>query len=460
MNILKIQAFAILHPKPKKTPRTLSASFCSLLHGTAGAPGGELGVRQVNAVIVQTGVQLDSIKQCLGQRLLVLKLGRTVAANINVRQLALLACKVHGVVVGDVNHQSSLGLARNQGNLLADGLLQLVLLLVGQGVVSLAGGVDLGLAGIGQLHGADSVDLALCVGNGGLQLSQLLLGLFQLVEVRDQRLLGVGQAVIALADVLHALLFRQRDGIVQAVDPANHCVGLLLVRLQLLQRRFGGFQRGERTVVLHQILLDGGQGVIGGAAADAEVKAVIDAIPPEKDVDGFHPSNGGRMMLGMPTYIPATPYGIKQLLERSEIETEGKHCVVLGRSNIVGTPMAILMSRNSKKANCTVTLCHSKTKNIKEICRSADILIVAIGKPEFVTADMVKDGAVVIDVGIHRVEADNEKGYKIIGDVKFDEVAPKCKAITPVPGGVGPMTIVSLLDNTMKAYKHEIYEAE
>ena len=118
------------------------------------------------------------------------------------------------------------------------------------------------------------------------------------------------------------------------------------------------------------------------------------------------------------------------------------------------------MSRNSKKSNCTVTLCHSKTQNIKEICRSADILIVAIGKPEFLTADMVKEGAVVIDVGIHRVEADNEKGYRIIGDVKFDEVAPMCKAITPVPGGVGPMTIVSLLDNTMKAYKHEIYEAE
>lgn len=187
---------------------------------------------------------------------------------------------------------------------------------------------------------------------------------------------------------------------------------------------------------------------------------ILEAIAPSKDVDGFHPTNGGRMMLGMSSYIPATPYGIKQLLDRSDIETEGKHCVVLGRSNIVGTPMAILMSRNSKKSNCTVTLCHSKTKNIKEICLSADILIVAIGKPEFLTADMVKEGAVVIDVGIHRVEADNEKGYKIIGDVKFDEVAPKCKAITPVPGGVGPMTIVSLLDNTMKAYKHEIYEAE
>jgi methylenetetrahydrofolate dehydrogenase (NADP+)/methenyltetrahydrofolate cyclohydrolase len=163
-------------------------------------------------------------------------------------------------------------------------------------------------------------------------------------------------------------------------------------------------------------------------------------------------------MIGLPSYIPATPYGIKKLLDRSNIETEGKHCVVLGRSNIVGTPISILMSRNSKKANCTVTMCHSKTKNLKEICLQADIIIVAIGKPEFLTADMVKEGAVIVDVGIHRIPADNEKGYKIIGDVKYDEVAPKCKAITPVPGGVGPMTIVALLDNTLKAYKHEIYE--
>lgn len=187
-------------------------------------------------------------------------------------------------------------------------------------------------------------------------------------------------------------------------------------------------------------------------------RKVLESINPAKDVDGFHPTNEGRMMIGLPSYIPATPYGIKKLLDRSNIETKGKHCVVLGRSNIVGTPISILMSRNSKKANCTVTMCHSKTKNLKEICLQADIIIVAIGKPEFLTADMVKEGAVIVDVGIHRIPADNEKGYKIIGDVKYDEVAPKCKAITPVPGGVGPMTIVALLDNTLKAYKHEIYE--
>ncbi|MEE1227071.1 MAG: tetrahydrofolate dehydrogenase/cyclohydrolase catalytic domain-containing protein [Bacteroidales bacterium] len=187
-------------------------------------------------------------------------------------------------------------------------------------------------------------------------------------------------------------------------------------------------------------------------------RKVLESINPAKDVDGFHPTNEGRMMIGLPSYIPATPYGIKKLLDRSNIETEGKHCVVLGRSNIVGTPISILMSRNSKKANCTVTMCHSKTKNLKEICLQADIIIVAIGKPEFLTADMVKEGAVIVDVGIHRIPTDNEKGYKIIGDVKYDEVAPKCKAITPVPGGVGPMTIVALLDNTLKAYKHEIYE--
>lgn len=187
-------------------------------------------------------------------------------------------------------------------------------------------------------------------------------------------------------------------------------------------------------------------------------RKVLESINPAKDVDGFHPTNEGRMMIGLPSYIPATPYGIKKLLDRSNIETEGKHCVVLGRSNIVGTPISILMSRNSSKANCTVTMCHSKTKNLKEICLQADIIIVAIGKPEFLTADMVKEGTVIVDVGIHRIPADNEKGYKIIGDVKYDEVAPKCKAITPVPGGVGPMTIVALLDNTLKAYKHEIYE--
>lgn len=186
---------------------------------------------------------------------------------------------------------------------------------------------------------------------------------------------------------------------------------------------------------------------------------VVQRIDPRKDVDGFHPTNGGRMMYNMPSFIPATPYGIMTMLERSKIDTVGKHCVVIGRSNIVGTPVAVLMSRNNNLANCTVTLCHSKTKNIKEICLGADILIVAIGKPEFITADMVKEGAVIIDVGIHRVEdATKERGYRVVGDVKFDEVAPKSSYITPVPGGVGTLTVVSLLQNTLKAYNHEIYE--
>jgi len=184
-----------------------------------------------------------------------------------------------------------------------------------------------------------------------------------------------------------------------------------------------------------------------------DTNAIISAIDPKKDVDGFHPENVGRMVMDMPCFVPATPAGIMTLLERSNIETEGKNCVVVGRSNIVGTPMSILLSRNSKKANCTVTLCHSRTKNLKEICASADILVAAIGKPEFITADMVKDGAVVVDVGIHRIEDNSEKGYKIVGDVKFDEVAPKSSFITPVPGGVGPMTIVSLLENTLRAFK-------
>lgn len=155
----------------------------------------------------------------------------------------------------------------------------------------------------------------------------------------------------------------------------------------------------------------------------------------KKDVDGFHPINTGRMMLSMPTYLPATPYGIVTLIERSGIETTGKKCVVLGRSNIVGTPMAILMSR--KGIDCTVTLCHSKTENIKDICKQADIIIAAIGKPKFVTEDMVKDGVAIIDVGINRVNDDSEKGYHIEGDVDFENVAKHCSYITPVPGGVG-----------------------
>lgn len=185
---------------------------------------------------------------------------------------------------------------------------------------------------------------------------------------------------------------------------------------------------------------------------------VIETISPEKDVDGFHPMNVGKMVASLPTYLPATPAGIVELLKRYEIETSGKHCVVIGRSNIVGTPMSVLMSRKASHANCTVTICHSRTQNIAEITRQADIIIVALGVKEFLTAQMVKEGAVVIDVGIHRVKSDKTKsGWKLIGDVKFDEVAPKCSFITPVPGGVGPMTIVSLLQNTLLASKKVIY---
>lgn len=179
---------------------------------------------------------------------------------------------------------------------------------------------------------------------------------------------------------------------------------------------------------------------------------VLQAVTPVKDVDGFHPENVGRMALNLPTFLPATPYGIIQLLERNKVETSGKHAVVIGRSHIVGSPMSILLARNSYPGNCTVTLTHSRTKNLKDITLQADILVVALGKVEFLTADMVKDGAVVIDVGITRVPDDSrERGYRIAGDVKFDEVAPKCSFITPVPGGVGPMTIASLLKNTLQA---------
>jgi methylenetetrahydrofolate dehydrogenase (NADP+)/methenyltetrahydrofolate cyclohydrolase len=179
---------------------------------------------------------------------------------------------------------------------------------------------------------------------------------------------------------------------------------------------------------------------------------IINAIDPKKDVDGFHPSNVGKLTLGLPTYVSATPKGIMTLLERAQVVTEGKHCVVIGRSNIVGRPMSILMSGTSNPGNATVTLCHSRTKNLKEICLQADILIVALGKAEFVTGDMIKDGAVVIDVGITRVEDLTKKsGYALKGDVHFESVAPKCELITPVPGGVGPMTVVSLMQNTLIA---------
>jgi methylenetetrahydrofolate dehydrogenase (NADP+)/methenyltetrahydrofolate cyclohydrolase len=190
--------------------------------------------------------------------------------------------------------------------------------------------------------------------------------------------------------------------------------------------------------------------------AHINVQKIIGSINPQKDVDGFHPVSLGRMMLGEPTYLSATPFGIIKMLEYSKIETSGKHCVVLGRSNIVGTPISVMLSRKANPGNCTVTMCHTGTKNLKEIAKTADILIAAMGQPHFVTADMVKEGAVVIDVGIHRMEDNSEKGYHIIGDVKFDEVAPKCSFITPVPGGVGPMTRVALLINTFKAYNKEV----
>src|SRR5829696_493721 len=190
---------------------------------------------------------------------------------------------------------------------------------------------------------------------------------------------------------------------------------------------------------------------------------VINAIDPNKDVDGFHPNNVGRMVLGQPSFIPATPYGIMLLLEHYRIETKGKHAVVVGRSNIVGRPMSILLSGNSNPGNCTVTICHSHTKNIKEICLTADIIIAALGRPNFITADIVKEGVAIIDVGITRIpDASKKSGYRITGDVDFESVAPKCSYITPVPGGVGPMTIAALMKNTFKAcaLKHYYDEKE
>ncbi|SHO64196.1 bifunctional 5,10-methylenetetrahydrofolate dehydrogenase/5,10-methenyltetrahydrofolate cyclohydrolase [Algoriphagus zhangzhouensis] len=188
------------------------------------------------------------------------------------------------------------------------------------------------------------------------------------------------------------------------------------------------------------------------------VEKVTDKIKPEKDVDGFTPANVGRMALNWPAYVAATPYGIVELLKRYNIETSGKHCVVIGRSHIVGSPMSILMARNGYPGNATVTLTHSRTQNLKEIAQTADILIVALGKPHFVTEDMVKEGAVVIDVGIHRIEdASKKSGFRLVGDVQFEEVSAKASAITPVPGGVGPMTIASLLYNTLLAAEKKVY---
>ncbi len=182
-----------------------------------------------------------------------------------------------------------------------------------------------------------------------------------------------------------------------------------------------------------------------------EMKVTL-AIDPKKDVDGFHPINVGNMMLNLPGFVPATPAGIVELLRRYNIETSGKNCVVVGRSNIVGTPLSLLLGRNTDMGNCTVTLVHSRSENIREICNQADILVAAVGNPGFITADMVKEGAVVVDVGTTRVtDPSRERGWRLAGDVAFEEVAPKCSYITPVPGGVGPMTIASLMINTLKA---------
>ena len=186
---------------------------------------------------------------------------------------------------------------------------------------------------------------------------------------------------------------------------------------------------------------------------------VIEAVDYRKDVDGFHPINVGRIAIGLPCFVSATPAGILELLKRYNIETKGKHCVVLGRTNIVGKPMATLMMQKAYPGDCTVTVCHSRSENLKEMCLAADIIIVALGVPEFLKEDMVKKGAVIVDVGTTRMPSSVTKsGYKLTGDVKFDEVAPKCSYITPVPGGVGPMTIISLMRNTLLAGKKAIYK--
>ncbi|GJM28886.1 MAG: bifunctional protein FolD [Cyclobacteriaceae bacterium] len=190
------------------------------------------------------------------------------------------------------------------------------------------------------------------------------------------------------------------------------------------------------------------------------VQKVTEIIRPEKDVDGFHPVNVGRMVKGLPAYIAATPFGIMQLLERYQVETSGKNCVIIGRSDIVGTPMSILMARKANPGNCTVTLCHSRTKDIKAHTLEADIVIAALGRPGFLTGEMVKDGVVVIDVGITRVpDSTRKRGYALKGDVDFDSVSPKCSHITPVPGGVGPMTRAALLWNTLQAAKNSFYHS-
>jgi len=228
-----------------------------------------------------------------------------------------------------------------------------------------------------------------------------------------------------------------------------------------LIRRDANTTEAEVLAIIDQLNNDGDvDGFIVQLPLPKEINVdkIIEAIDPKKDVDGFHPINIGRMAKGLPAYVSATPYGVLELLKRYEIETSGKHCVVVGRSQIVGLPMSILMQRNANPGNCTVTLTHSRTRNLKEITLQADILVVALGRANFITADMVKEGVVVIDVGINRVEdATKKRGYALKGDVDFEGVAPKASFITPVPGGVGLMTVASLMYNTLLAAKGEIY---
>jgi methylenetetrahydrofolate dehydrogenase (NADP+)/methenyltetrahydrofolate cyclohydrolase len=228
-----------------------------------------------------------------------------------------------------------------------------------------------------------------------------------------------------------------------------------------LIKRPASITQNELLDIVHQLNEDPG---IDGFIVQLPLPRQLDemeitmAINPAKDVDGFHPMNMGLMTLGMPSYLPATPMGILEMLRRYQIDVKGRQCCVIGRSNIVGTPISILLSRKGNPGDATVVLCHSRTPNIGEISRHSDILIVALGQPHFITADMVKEGAVVIDVGINRIPDPTRKsGTRLVGDVYFEEVAPKCSYITPVPGGVGPMTVCSLLMNTWKAYRGEIY---
>ena len=283
-----------------------------------------------------------------------------------------------------------------------------------------------------------------------------------------------------IAAILKSEIAEEVDAIVASGKRAPHLAAILVghdggsetyVAAKVKACEFVGFEstliRFESTASEEELLdcirsLNNNSGIDGFIVQlplpkHISEEKVIETIDPKKDVDGFHPVNVGRVVAGMPAFVSATPFGIMELLRRYKVETSGKNCVVIGRSNIVGRPMSILLSQ--KGVDCTVTLCHSRTKNLREVCLNADIIVAALGLPEFLTGDMVKEGAVVIDVGTTRVPSDQTKsGFRLKGDVKFDEVAPKCSFITPVPGGVGPMTIASLLYNTLLSSQHKIYQ--